>query len=388
MIEPNRLAERKRMQFPEPRAVYIHVPFCEHRCGYCDFTVIAGRDDLADAYLDALANEMASLKTRRVVDTIFVGGGTPTHLSPRQLERLTRLIADWFTLARAGEFSIEANPDGLTSEKVRVLADSGVNRISLGVQSFDSGVLRVLERAHTERDIEQAVAAVRSRIENVALDLIFGVPGQTIEVWQSTLVKALQPGPRHISTYGLTFEKGTTFWSRRQKGSLSQMNDQIEREMYTLAMDRLAAGGFEHYEISNFAKPDHRCRHNETYWKALPYFGFGPGAARYLAGRRETNHRSVFTWLKRIAAGQSPVADFEELSGEDRARESIMLGLRTTAGVERGEFKLRHGCELDALIGQVLRERVAAGHMIDDGKSVRLTREGRFFSDSIVVEVL
>jgi oxygen-independent coproporphyrinogen-3 oxidase len=388
MIESNRFAERQPMHFPEPRAVYIHVPFCEHRCGYCDFTVIAGRDDLADAYLDALANEMASLKTRRVVDTIFVGGGTPTHLSPKQLERLIRLIADWFTLARAGEFSIEANPDGLTSEKVRVLADGGVNRISLGVQSFDSGVLRVLERVHTERDIEQAVAAVKSRIENVALDLIFGVPGQTIEVWKSTLEKALQRGPRHISTYGLTFEKGTTFWSRRQKGSLSQMDDQIEREMYTLAMDRLAAGGFEHYEISNFAKPDHRCRHNETYWKALPYFGFGPGAARYLAGRRETNHRSVFTWLKRIAAGQSPVADFEELSGEDRARESIMLGLRTTAGIERGEFKLRHGFELDALIGQVLRERVAAGHMIDDGKRVRLTREGRFFSDSIVVEVL
>jgi len=376
------------MQFPEPRAAYIHVPFCVHRCGYCDFTVIAGRDDLADDYLDALSVELSSLKTARPVDTIFVGGGTPTQLTPQQLQRLAKLINNWFDFSDAVEFSVEANPDGLTVEKVNILADGGVNRISLGAQSFDNDILRVLERAHNESDIQRAVEVSRSRIKNVSLDLIFGVPGQTIEAWQTTISKALQLRPQHISTYGLTFEKGTTFWSRREKGSLLQIDDQIEREMYTLAMDWLNSANFEHYEISNFARTLHRCRHNETYWQSLPYFGFGPGAAQYIAGRRETNHRSVFTWLKRLKSGESPVGDSEELSAEERAREAIMLGLRTTAGVNKREFQSRHGIGLDTLIGATIQSRVACGHVHDDGQRLQLTREGRFFADSIVVEVL
>lgn len=378
----------KSIVFPEPAAAYVHVPFCVHKCGYCDFTVIAGRDDLADDYLTALSLELSNLKTARPVDTIFVGGGTPTQLSPAQLQQLMTLINTWFVLAEDGEFSVEANPDGLTTEKIGILADGGVNRISLGMQSFDPDVLKFLERSHTAADIEQAVAAVRTRIENVSLDLIFGVPGQSMSIWESTLQQALQIGPQHISTYGLTYEKGTAFWSRLEKGSIAQIDDQIEREMYAMAMDILAAADFEHYEISNFAKPGQRCRHNETYWSALPYFGIGPGAARYVGGRRETNHRSVFTWLKRVEAGESPVADSEDMTPEDRAREAIMLGLRTTAGINRTAFKTRYDYDLDALVADVVRERVAVGHLQDDGTHVRLTREGRFFADSIVVEVL
>ena len=374
---------------PEPpRAAYIHVPFCVHRCGYCDFTVIAGRDDLADAYVDALGIELSGLAERAELDTLFVGGGTPTQLAPEPLVRLFELLNRWFARGPDFEFSVEANPVGLNQAKVDVLADAGVNRVSLGVQSFDPGVLAVLERDHREPDIEAAVACVRRRIENVSLDLIFGVPGQSLPLWRQTLRRAIELAPMHISTYGLTFEKGTAFWARREKGRLQAAPEELERDMYALAMDELAAAGFEQYELSNFARPGYACRHNQTYWQGRPYFGFGPGAARYIEGRRETNHRSVTTWLRRVLGGESATAASETLLPEDRARELLVLGLRTTAGIERRSFEARTGFALDDLAGAAVERHRAAGLIEDTGTHVRVTRAGRFVADSIVVDVL
>jgi oxygen-independent coproporphyrinogen-3 oxidase len=379
---PHQFADRS------PKAAYIHVPFCVHRCGYCDFTLVARRDDLIGDYLQALELDLQSLRQPQPVETLFLGGGTPTHLPPLDLARLMKLVRDWFPLEAGHEFSVEANPAGLTVEKIRILADAGVNRVSLGVQSFDDEVLKFLERDHRKADILLAVENLQKHIPNISLDLIFGVPGQSRETWQASLQAAIKLKPRHVSTYGLTFEKGTAFWNRLSKGAILRTPEDLERDMYALAMDDLRAAGFEQYEISNFAKPGFRCRHNETYWKSLPYFGFGPGAARYENGRRSMNHRSVTTWIKHMLAGESPIMDMEQLSEEDRARELCVLGLRMCAGVDRAEFETRTGCSLESLAATAIKHHLENGLLEQTESHLRLTREGRFVADSVVADFL
>jgi oxygen-independent coproporphyrinogen III oxidase len=370
----------------QPRSAYIHVPFCAHRCGYCDFTLVARRDDLIDAYLEALAIELAKLERPREVDTLFFGGGTPTHLPAPQLERLMALTRKWILPAPDAEICVEANPAGLDDAKIAVLADAGVNRVSLGVQSFDTAVLELLERDHRGPDIPAVVDRLRRRIPNVGLDLIFGVPGQSLDLWRATLSAAIALQPTHVSTYGLTFEKGTAFQSRLNKGLLDRCEEESERQMYALAMDELPRAGFEQYELSNFAQPGFRCRHNEVYWAGKPFFGFGPGAARYAAGRRELNHRSVTTWINRVLVGHSPIAESEELSPEGRARELIMLNLRRCEGLALAEFREQTGFDFHDLAVEALPRHLRQGLLEECSGRVRLTREGRFLADTVFAE--
>jgi oxygen-independent coproporphyrinogen III oxidase len=370
----------------EPRSAYIHVPFCVHRCGYCDFTLVARRDDLIDAYLEALAIDLARLERPREVDTLFFGGGTPTHLPAPQLAQLMSVARRWFPPAPGAEICVEANPAGLDDAKVAVLAEAGVNRVSLGVQSFDTAVLELLERDHRGSDIPAVVDRVRRSIPNLGLDLIFGVPGQTLELWRATLSSALALEPTHLSTYGLTFEKGTAFQSRLDKGLLHRCDEECEREMYALTMDELPRAGFEQYELSNFARPGFRCRHNEVYWAGRPFFGFGPGAARYALGRRELNHRSVTTWIHRVLAGRSPIAESEELSPEERARELVMLNLRRCDGLALTEFREQTGFDFRQLAGDALPKHARQGLLEGRDGHVRLTREGRFLADTVFAE--
>jgi oxygen-independent coproporphyrinogen-3 oxidase len=378
------------MNFPhdEPRSAYLHVPFCAHRCGYCDFTLVARRDDLIDAYLDALAIDLRQLDQPRPVDTLFFGGGTPTHLPTGQLQQLMDLALRWFPPLEGAEICVEANPAGLDREKIEVLASAGVNRISLGIQSFDADVLALLERDHRRPDIESAVERLRPRISNIGFDLIFGVPGQTQAVWADTLRDAIALSPTHLSTYGLTFEKGTSFYGRLQKGLLHRCDDESERAMYAWTMDELPPAGFEQYELSNFARPGFRSRHNEIYWKGAPFFGFGPGAARYLGGRRELNHRSVTTWIKRVRSGQSPIAESEQLAPEERARERIMLGLRRCTGISLDEYQRQTGFDLPTLGGQSLERHLRNGLLEQTDGFLRLTREGRFLADTVITDLL
>jgi oxygen-independent coproporphyrinogen-3 oxidase len=366
-----------------PRAAYVHVPFCAHRCGYCNFTLIAGRDDLIESYLQAIECEISWLKHAQEVDTLFFGGGTPTHLPSEQLERLFAIVRRWIRLAPGYELSVEANPIDLTPDRIELLAELGVTRLSIGGQSFFADKLKLLERDHTPDQLSQSIREATAKISSVSNDLIFGAPNETCSQWQEDLRQTIALGPQHISTYGLTFEQGTTFWSRRERGELRPLGEEHERELYALAIHELTAAGYEHYEVSNFARPGHRCRHNETYWAGDEYFAFGPGAARYIDGRREMNHRSTTTWLKRVLGGQSAVAESEELPPEDRAREMLVFGLRRMAGVERVRFAARTGYTVDALVGEPLRKFVAEGLLADDGTTIKLTREGLFVSDAI-----
>jgi oxygen-independent coproporphyrinogen III oxidase len=371
-----------------PRSAYIHVPFCRHHCGYCNFTLVAGRDDLIAAYLEALAKELSWVNEPHEVDTLFFGGGTPTHLPPAELTQLLDLAKRWFPLASGYELSVEANPIDLDNARCRVLTAAGVTRISLGVQSFRAEKLQALERDHRQPEILAAYENARKFAQSVSLDLIFATPGETLEQWRLELETAIALQPDHISTYGLTIERGTTFWGRLNRGELSRAEEETEGQMYELAIDLLTAAGFEHYEVSNFARPGHRCRHNEAYWTGRPYFAAGPGAARYIAGRREMNHRSTTTYIQRVLCGQSPVAESEELSPEDRARERLVFALRRLEGISLAAFEKETGYSAQQLVDLPLAKFVAQGLFERSGDNLRLTRRGLLVSDALWPEFL
>jgi oxygen-independent coproporphyrinogen-3 oxidase len=364
------------------------VPFCAHHCGYCDFAVSTGHDHQIDLYLDALAAELARLEQPQRVRTVFIGGGTPTYLSAPQLELLFEAVLKWLTLTPGYEFSIEANPATLTAEKIGVLADAGVNRVSLGAQSFNLRALRVLERDHQPDDVSRAVDLLKRKIANVSLDLIFGVPGQTLADWQRDLRQALALEPDHLSTYGLTYEKGTRLWKQRERSEVTPVNEDLEHAFYATAMDVLETAGLEHYEISNFARPGRRCRHNQVYWANEAYFGFGIGAARYVLGRRELNARSLQGYLKRALAGEPTIIQSECLEPFERARETMAIQLRRSEGIVRRAFQAQTGYEVDAIVGPPLARHVALGLLHDDGESVRLTRAGKFVADTVIRDLL
>ena len=371
-----------------PRAAYLHIPFCAHRCGYCDFAVAAGQDHLIELYVEAVGVELSRLESPAPVDTIFLGGGTPTYLSPDQLDRLLTSVNRWLPLRPGGEFSIEGNPESATDETVAVLAGHGVNRVSLGVQSFRADLLARLDRTHSPTHVGPALDRIRRRIGNVSLDLIFGVPGQSVADWAADLDAALAFDPDHVSTYGLTYETGTPLWKRRRHGEIVPVPEADELAMYELAMDRLPAAGLEQYEVSNFARAGRLCRHNETYWANEAYFGFGVGAARYVEGRRELNRRNTADYVRTVLAGGSPTFQSESLPPEESARETAAVQLRRTAGVIRARFRARTGFEFDALTGGRAAAYAAEGLLEDDGSAVRLTRRGRCLADALVVKVV
>ena len=366
-----------------PQAAYIHVPFCRHRCGYCNFTVVAGRDDLMTDYLRALELELQQLQTPRPIQTLFIGGGTPTRLPLPLFIRLLELVQHWFPPAPRGESTIEANSEDIDIDRVETATELGVTRWSLGVQSFLMGKRRRLERSATDEQIDQALEICRHHATSLAVDLIFAVPGESATDWEADLSRLLGYPIDHVSTYTLTIEKGTSFWSRQHKGTLAMPGETEQAELYRLGRQRLRQAGFEHYEISNYARPGHRCRHNEAYWRCEEYYAAGPGAARYVEGVRETNHRSTTTWMRRLFAGASPVAERETIDRELAARERLIFGLRMLEGIDVASFMKETGYTIDALAGPVVDEYVTQGWLVEEGGRLRLTEEGILISDAL-----
>jgi oxygen-independent coproporphyrinogen-3 oxidase len=379
---------RRRTDWLVPRAAYVHIPFCTHHCGYCDFAVVVGRDHQHALYLEALQAELAALGPPRPVQSIFIGGGTPTVLSADHLAWLLDLLNRQFPHDGQAEVTIESTPDSLTAEKVAVLRAGGVNRVSIGVQSFAASALRLLDRQHRSEQVPQVVAMVRQQIPAVSLDLIFGVPEQSLADWQADLEAALALEPVHLSTYGLTYEKGTPLWKRRQRGQVRPIDEELELAQYVWAMDRLEAAGFVHYEISNFARPGYESRHNHVYWANEAYFGVGLGAARYVNGVREVNTRDFDRYVRCCLCGEPATFQREQLDPEARARETITTQLRRASGIDRTRFAEQTGFSFDQLAGPRYAHLLAAGLLHDDGQSVRLTRAGRCVADSVALEFL
>ena len=373
-------------QLSVPKAAYIHVPFCHTRCPYCNFTVVANRLDLVDRYVDAVTRELAGLGHPQAMKTIFLGGGTPTLLPREPLLRLLAAIQYWLPLAGDGEWSIEANPQDVDRELCSLLRDQGINRISLGGQSFDAAKLKMLGREHTGDQLASAIDRASQWFDEVSVDLIFGVPGETMSVWRSDLHQATSDCVSHLSTYGLTYEKGARYWGQLQKGQIVALPEETELEMYLYAIETLTQHGMNHYEVSNFAKPGSECLHNQTYWQGDAWLGFGPGAAAYVDGTRSVNHRSTVKYLQRIEAGQSPIAESQTLDWATRTRERFIFGMRQLKGVNWSELVRSGEPQAIEAIAEQLPKHVALGFLEWHQDTIRLTPQGLPISDSLWVD--
>ena len=370
------------------RHAYVHVPFCRHRCGYCDFTLVAGRDDLFENYFTALGVELKRLHQPAQLDTLYLGGGTPTHVGPNGVRRLFSEFHDTLKYSAAAEVTIEANPLDITESMIEAFHACGINRVSLGVQSLNSTTLETLDRDHREGDVRQVMSLLGKSGLTVSVDLIIAVPEQTLDLVARDVEDIVSLSPHHVSVYCLTWETGTGFWGKRQRGVLTPVGEDLEREMYELVIDRLAVAGYQQYEVSNFAQPAMTCRHNEAYWDCRAWEAFGPGAARFDGLKRTTNVRSVSSWIRKLLNGQNVTGHVDTMTSEEAARERLVLGLRRQCGVERGAFFQASGFDVDDLAQKPIQKWIAAGFAVDDGCRIRLTRSGMLVSDSLWPAVL
>jgi len=371
--------------------LYLHVPFCHTRCHFCAFTLQIHREDRVQRYLRAVCREMRLHASRQTLagqslDTIYFGGGTPTSLSPQQLLQILAQVRDAFSVDEVAEISMEAHPDTVSEEGLRQLAGAGVTRISFGAQSMDDGELLQIGRRTSGSRTEAAVRMARAAgFANINLDLIYGVPGQTLEGWLATLEAVLALEPAHVSCYALTVEEKTRLHIDVRRGDTAEPDAALQNEMEDAAARRLAAAGFTHYEISNYARHGFACRHNLLYWQGQDYLGLGPSAQSYLDGRRFGNVESVEDYDRMLEEGRLPVAESELLSDEQRQRERIVFGLRLIEGVEKA--LLRHEPP-DRAWRQTLEQLTRRGLLEERAGRLRLTAEGRRFADSVAVELI
>ena len=362
--------------------LYIHIPFCKAKCAYCDFYSLAHSEEKMDAYMAALLRHLEEVAPRAAVmqvDTVYFGGGTPSYLGAARLCRILQTVLRRYDVARDAEITLEANPDSAGDWKeLRRLRRAGFNRLSLGVQSTDDALLRRIGRVHTYEQVQQAVKAARqAKFTNLSLDLIYGLPGQTMEDWQRTLADAVALGPEHLSCYGLKLEEGTPLWQQRQ--TLTLPDDDAQADMYLYTVAALGEMGYEQYEISNFAKPGKASRHNLKYWNMEEYAGFGPGAHSDFGGVRYGYVRDIDSYI----AGKLVLSESENDSTLARDYEYVMLSLRTAAGIDRQTFEKRYRQRFQPM--EVLFEQYEkAGLASRTEGGWRLTPKGFLVSNSII----
>ena len=368
-----------------PLGLYIHIPFCRSKCAYCDFYSLAGAEEHMDDYCRALERHLAEVAPQaecHKADTVYFGGGTPSYLGAERLCRLLGSIRKLYKVDKHAEITLEANPDSATDRKtLKRLRKAGFNRLSLGVQSMDDALLQTIGRIHTRQQVQEAVAAARKAgFKNLSLDLIYGLPGQTMEGWEKTLSDAVGLHPEHLSCYGLKLEEGTPLY--RQRDSLTLPDDEAQADMYLYAVEYLRQNGYEQYEISNFARPGHASRHNLKYWTLGEYAGFGPGAYSDFGGIRYGYIRD----LDRYIAGELVLAESEHIPVSEREMEYIMLRLRTTEGMNIREFENRFRQRFDPL-GARLETYAAHGLAQRTEQGWHLTPRGFLVSNQIIGEL-
>jgi oxygen-independent coproporphyrinogen-3 oxidase len=366
--------------------LYIHIPFCLRKCAYCGFYSITDRS-LIPAFRSALRREMAFYRGWTVsFDTLYIGGGTPSILPEGALEGLIADIRTAFTIATDTEITVEANPADITESLLASLRRSGVNRLNIGIQSFNDGILAFLGRRHNQKQAEEAIAAARrAGIENIGIDLIYGVPGQSMDVWLATLRAAVALNPNHLSCYQLTLEEGTPLAESCNQGKVVLPEEAVQADFFCNTSKFLEENGYLHYEVSNFAHPGRESRHNRKYWNHVPYLGLGPAAHSFDGRRRRWNHRSVKTYLEDLAAGKPPVANSELLTDEQLRLEALFLGFRTLRGICLETFMIRYGRDLLADKRDMI-ERLSAEGLVEirDG-FLRPTRAGMAVADSLAL---
>ncbi|MBQ4815517.1 radical SAM family heme chaperone HemW [Bacillus pumilus] len=370
------------------KAAYIHIPFCEHICHYCDFNKFFIKTQPVDEYLAALEKEMQRTieqKGEQELKTIFIGGGTPTSLTVSQLDQLMNSIHRVLKPSKnLVEFAVEANPDELSLEKLHVLKEAGVNRLSFGVQTFEDDLLKKIGRVHQKKDV--LVSFERARdvgFDNISLDLMFGLPHQEKHHVMNSLETAFSLGAEHYSVYSLIVEPKTVFYNLMQKGKLHLPPQEREAEMYELVMDEMERHGLHQYEISNYAKLGFESQHNLTYWSNEDYFGFGAGAHGYVDGIRNVNAGPVKHYLELIEQTGFPYKETHQVTKAEQIEEEMFLGLRKIEGVKSADFQAKYGTSPEALFPSVLEELEEKGLIVKDDIGIRLTRKGKLLGNEV-----
>jgi len=367
--------------------LYVHFPFCKSKCLYCDFNSQVASTQLRERYLAALIHQLQRLPAGLAgthITTVFFGGGTPTIYSAGDLARVLDTISTSDRLQADAEITCEANPDTVDASKLETLQAAGINRLSLGVQSLIDAELETLGRSHDSATALAAAAAARDIFGNLSLDIIYGIPGQTATSWAATLAGVIALQPDHISAYGLMIEEDTPLFEMVAAGQLQPHDDDTYADLYEQAQSTLAASGYEQYEISNFARPGRRCRHNLIYWRNQQYLGAGAGAASYLKGLRSVSVADPETYCKAVAAGEDVIASAERLDKPHRAAETIMLGLRTTEGADLRQLSQACALDLQSRHHDTIAALVAEGIASYDDSVLRLTPEKGFLLHSQV----
>ena len=366
----------------KPTSAYVHIPFCTQICYYCDFSKVFIKNQPVDSYLEHLIEEYDSYDIKKL-RTLYIGGGTPTALSARQLSFLLEKLTDKLDLSYLEELTIEANPGDLDLEKIAVLKDSLVNRVSLGVQTFNDRMLKQIGRSHSEKDIYENIANLKKAgFDNISIDLIYALPKQTMEDVKTNVAKAIALDIPHMSLYSLILENHTVFMNRMRRGKLPLPKEDLEAEMFDYIIAELEKAGFEHYEISNFSKPGFESRHNLMYWDNAESYGIGAGASGYVDGVRYKNHGPIRHYLQAVEAGNARVQE-EVLTLKEKMEEEMFLGLRKKSGVSKKRFEEKFGLSFEDQYGAVVFELTEQGLLVPDRDIVRMTKQGLFLGDTV-----
>lgn len=366
----------------KPTSAYVHIPFCTQICYYCDFSKVFIKNQPVDSYLEHLLEEFRSYDIQKL-RTLYIGGGTPTALSAPQLEVLLKGLTKNLDLSVLEELTIEANPGDLDADKIAVLKNSAVNRVSLGVQTFDDKMLKKIGRSHLEKDIYENIDRLKlAGFDNISIDLIYALPGQTMGQVKENVAKAIGLDIPHMSLYSLILENHTVFMNRMRRGKLPLPKEELEAEMFEYIIAELERAGFEHYEISNFSKPSFESRHNLMYWDNAEYYGIGAGASGYVDGVRYKNHGPIRHYLSAVEEGNARITE-EHLSQKEQMEEEMFLGLRKKSGVSMVRFEEKFGRSFDGLYGEIVKDLVQQGLMQIEGDRVRMTKRGLFLGDTV-----
>ncbi len=372
--------------------IYLHIPYCLHKCGYCDFNSHPENREEEEVYVSTLMSEIGHYAPQldgKVISTVFVGGGTPTILPPASLEKILGNIKNHFNLSTDCEITIEANPATIKQETLAEIRSSGFNRISIGVQSFDDEELKLLERVHNEDEIHTTMDRARlAGFNNLSIDLMFSLPNQTPDKWMSNLQKALKKKPDHISAYGLTIEPATAFFKSHERGLLPLPPEETQLEMFQTTIETLQLAGYHQYEISNYARPGFECKHNLNYWDNGDYLGLGAGASSYLNGERFKNTSLPSRYIREVKAEGSAVESTEKLTPLHAMGETIMLGLRRLKGIAIEDFENRFQISFNKVYGKVIDPLISEGLITLNQNHMALSRKGLFLADSVILKFL
>lgn len=372
--------------------VYVHIPFCKSRCIYCDFFSTTSLP-LREKYVDALCHEI-EMRSRglneeeRRIETIYLGGGTPSQLSIEQLRRVFDAVFACFQVSEEAEMTMEVNPDDVNEAFLQGLQSLPVNRLSFGIQTFDDERLRFIRRRHTAQQAINVVQACQATgFGNISVDLMFGFPNETLADWEKDIETALSLGVQHISAYSLMYEEGTTLTRMLQAGEIVEIDEELSLQMFRTLVERLKKAGFEHYEISNFALPGKRSRHNSSYWHGIPYYGFGAGAHSYNGKRRAWNVEDLLTYIKGIETGHC-ASESETLTQEQKYDESVMVGLRTCEGVDLDAIQKEFGEEFLAYLLKNAQPHLDTGKLSIEQNRIHLTEDGIYTSNDIISDLM